>query len=229
MKALFAEMVMARKLGLWLIWVGFIGYVLLLAPPLQADTFQPVQMLLSGKIPLINPVILSLFSLVGIWILIYSCLIFADGRMQRLPAWAFILASLGTGVLALIPYLALREPNQQFEGQKDGWLALLDSRSTGIILSFSTFSLLGFAAVFGDWSAFWQEFLTDRFIHGMTLAFCLFGLLFPYPTLLADDMARRGLAPDSQLFWLTALIPLFGPLAYLCLRPPLLARRSVHA
>jgi len=28
-------------------------------------------------------------------------------------------------------------------------------------------------------------------------------------------MARRGLK-NSQLFWLTALIPLFGPLIYLC-------------
>lgn len=33
-------------------------------------------------------------------------------------------------------------------------------------------------------------------------------------------MARRGLK-NPQLFWLTALIPLFGPLIYLCLRPPL--------
>lgn len=217
---------MARSLGLWLIWVGFIAYVLLLAPPLQLDTLQPLQTLLSGKIPLINPVLISLFSLVGIWISIYSCLMFADGRMQRLSAWAFVLASLGTGILALIPYLALREPNQQFTGQKDPWLALLDSRSTGVILSLSTFVLLGFALIFGDWAAFWQEFLTNRFVHGMSLALCLFALLFPYPTLLRDDMARRGLTHESQLFWLTAFMPLLGPLVYLCLRPPLLARNS---
>lgn len=217
---------MQRKLLLWGIWVSFILYVLLFAPPLQPDTFQPLQQLLSGQIPYINPVIISLFSMVGIWLLIYSCLIFPDGRMQKLPAWVFILASAGTGVLALIPYLALREPNQQFNGEKDGWLSLLDSHLSGYILALSTVVLFAFALFLGDWSAFAYEFLTNKFIHGMSLAFCLFCLLFPYPTLLQDDMARRGLTPDSQLFGLTALIPLLGPLMYLCLRPPLLGARN---
>lgn len=218
---------MGRKLVLWLVWIGFIAYVLLFAPPLQPDTFQPVQTLLSGQLPSINPVIVSLFCMIGIWLLIYSCLIFADGRMQRLPAWAFILASVGMGVIALIPYLAIREPNQEFSGDKDAWLELLDSQSTGVILSVSTIILLAYALFFGDWSAFVQEFQTNRFIHGMSLAFCLLCLLFPFPTLLSDDMARRSLNSNSQLFWLVALVPLFGPLAYLCLRPPLLKFRTI--
>jgi hypothetical protein len=112
---------MGRKLLLWLIWFSFIIYVLVLAPPLQPDTFQPIQTLLAGQIPSINPVIVSLFSLIGIWLLIYSGLIFADGRVQSLPAWAFMLASVGTGVVALIPYLALREPNPSFAGGKDAF------------------------------------------------------------------------------------------------------------
>jgi hypothetical protein len=217
---------MDRKTILWFVWFGFILYVLLFAPPLQPDTFQPVQTLLAGQLPTINPVVVSLFSLIGIWILIYSCLIVPDGRMQRLPGWAFILASLGTGVLGLIPYLALREPNQQFSGAKDVGLELLESSTTGIILTISTLGLLFYALFFGNWSAFGHEFLTNRFIHAMSLAFCLFCLLFPVPTLLSDDMARRGLSNDSQFFHLVALVPLFGPLAYLCLRPSLLAFRT---
>lgn len=220
---------MGRRLVLWCMWLGFIVYVLLFAPPLPPDTWQPIQTLLTGQIPLLNPVIVSLFSLIGIWILIYSCLIFPDGRMQRLPAWAFVLSSVATGVLALIPYLAWREPNQQFTGGKDVWLALLEARSTGVILTLSTLVLLVFAVVFGDWTAFVQEFQTNRFIHAMSLAFCLFCLLFPYPTLLSDDMARRGLTSDSQFFWFVALIPLLGALAYLCLRPPLLGFQSAQA
>jgi hypothetical protein len=122
---------MARKLFLWAVWLGFILYVLFFAPPLQPDTFRPVQDLLSGYIPTVNPVIVSLFSMVGIWLLIYSCLIFADGRMQQLPAWAFMLASVGTGIIGLIPYLALREPNSILEcctlmGVKRGsWIPLV--------------------------------------------------------------------------------------------------------
>lgn len=215
---------MGRKLVLWGIWLGFIVYVLLFAPA-KLSTLQPGQPFIEQVLS-INPVVVSLFSLVGIWLLIYSCLAFIDGRMQSLPVWAFMLASVATGILALIPYLALRKPNQQFSGQKDGWLSLLDARVTGQILTVSTVGLLAFAVFFGDWSMFVREFQTSRFIHAMSLAFCLLCLLFPYPTLLSDDMARRGLTSNSQLFWIVALVPLFGPLAYLCLRPPLLHTSS---
>lgn len=222
MRAIGMRAIGMRAIGLWTIWLGFILYVLFAAPPLLPDTLQPLQTLLAGQFPAINPIVLSLFSLIGIWLLIYGGLMFADGRMQRLPAWAFLLASAATGVLALIPYLALRQPNSQFSGSKDGWLAWFDSHWHGIVLTISTIALLGFALFFGDWAAFIQEFQTNRFIHAMTLAFCLFCLLFPYPTLLSDDMARRGLTAQSQFFWWVALVPLLGPLAYLCLRPPLL-------
>jgi hypothetical protein len=43
-------------------------------------------------------------------------------------------------------------------------------------------------------------------------------LIFPLTSLFDDDMARRGIH-DSRIFWAVALIPLFGPLVYLCLRP----------
>ncbi|MCU0550927.1 MAG: hypothetical protein MUC48_16395 [Leptolyngbya sp. Prado105] len=209
---------MARSLILWLIWASFIIYLLFFAPPIAADT---VKLSLS-----INPVIVSLFSLVGIWLLIYSCLIFPDGRMQSLPAWAFILAAIATGVVGLIPYLALRQPNQSFVGEKGTWITVLDSQKTGVILTISAVVLVGYALIWGDWTGFVQEFLTNRFVHGMSLAFLLFCVLFPYPTLLQDDMARRGLIAESQLFQVVAWIPLLGALGYLCLRPPLLMSHS---
>lgn len=211
---------MLRKLTLWGVWAGFIWYVLLVAPPIQPDTLQPLQVLLNGQVPLLNPVMISLFSLVGIWLLIYSGLVFADGRMQRLPAWGFMLAAIGSGVVGLIPYLALREPNQQFFGRKDAWLKLMDARSTGVILLLSTIGLLAFALFFGDWNAYLHEFQTNRFVHAMSLAVCLFAILFPFPTLLSDDMARRRMT-DPLIFWAVALLPLWGPLLYLCLRPSL--------
>jgi hypothetical protein len=149
-----------------------------------------------------------------------SCLVFADGQMQRFPAWAFMLAAVGTGVIGLIPYLALRQPNQAFTGTKSSWIKLLDSRATGIGLTISSVILLAYAAIAGDWSAFAAEFQSNKFVHGMSLAFCLFCLLFPYPTLADDDRARRGL-PRTSLWSVLVWIPLFGALMYLCLRPPL--------
>lgn len=210
---------MGRKIALWWIWAGFIAHVLLLAPPFHPqETLTLIKNLLTGQWAQVNPVILSIFSLVGIWLQIYSCLLFIDGRMQKIRFWPFALASIGTGVIGLIPYLALREANQEFSGQKDAFLKVLDSRITGVILTLSTIGLLAYGWFAGDWAGFIAQFQGDRFIHGMSLAVCLFALLFP--SVLGDDMARRGL-DNPQVFWAVALVPLLGPLAYLCLRPPL--------
>lgn len=218
---------MGRKIALWSLWAGFIAYVLLLAPPLHVqDTLTLLKKLLTAQWADINPIILSLFSLIGVWIQIYSCVLFFDARMQKIPFWPFALASLGTGVIGLMPYLALREANQEFSGRKDAFLKLLDSRSTGVILALFTLGLLAFGLLAGDWGDFIQQFQGDRFINGMSLAFCLFCLLFP--TVLGDDMARRGFLSNSQLFWVIALVPLLGPLGYLCLRPPLRESASVE-
>ncbi|BAY23340.1 hypothetical protein NIES2100_31050 [Calothrix sp. NIES-2100] len=45
-------------------------------------------------------------------------------------------------------------------------------------------------------------------------------LIFLITSLFDDDMARRGIK-DKRIFWAVALVPLFGPLIYLCLRPSL--------
>jgi hypothetical protein len=209
---------MTKKLILWLVWVGFITYIVFFAPPLHLeDTLTLLKNILTFNWAEINPIILSLFSLVGIWLLIYSGLLFIDGRMQWIPFWPFALASVGSGVIGLLPYLALREPNHEFTGQKDEFLRLLDSRLFGIILSLSTVVILGYGLL-GDWADFVQQFQSDRFINGMSLAFCLFCIFFP--TVLGDDMARRRWN-NSTVFWIVSLLPLIGSLAYLCLRPSL--------
>jgi hypothetical protein len=209
---------MVRQVALWSIWGGFIAYVFFLAPPIQPDTLNLLKNLFTGQWQLINPIILSIFSLVGICLLIHSCLMFFDGRMQKIPAWPFALASVGTGVIGLLPYLALREPNQEFSGSKDTWLKLLDSGSTGVILSLSTIAILTYGLLLGDWGNFVEQYQTSKFINAMSLAVCLLALLVP--ALLGDDMARRHIK-NPLVFWAVALLPLLGPLVYLCLRPSL--------
>lgn len=213
---------MARKIVLWLIWAGFIAYVLFLAPPLHlSETLALLGKILTFQWTDINPIILSLFALIGVCIFIYSSVLFFDGRMQKIPFYPFAIASIGSGVIGLIPYLALRSENQEFSGEKDVFLKILDSRSTGLFATLFTIGLLAYGILAGDWGDYIQQFQGDRFINGMSLAFCLFCLLFP--TVLGDDMARRGYRRDSLLFWLVALVPLLGPLAYLCWRPALRA------
>ncbi|AFY44258.1 DUF2834 domain-containing protein [Nostoc sp. PCC 7107] len=209
---------MLRQVSLFSLWVVFVVYAFFLAPPDQPDTFELIKKLSIGQWQEINPLIISLFNLMGVWPLAYSALAFTDGRNQKIPAWPFATGSFGVGAFALLPYLFLRTPNQEFVGKKSIFIKFLDSRVTGIILTVIASILVAYGVRGGDWQDFIQQWQTSRFIHVMSLDFCLLSLLFP--VLLRDDMARRGWK-NPQLFWLISLIPLFGPLIYLCVRPAL--------
>lgn len=82
---------------------------------------------------------------------------------------------------------------------------------------------MGYGLLAGDWADFLQQWQTSRFIHVMSLDFCALWLLVP--TLLGDDMARRGL-DNSVLVAVIAAVPLLGIASYLALRPPLLDTES---
>ena len=209
---------MIRKIGFGLLWVGFITYALFFAPPAQPDTAELIGKLSSGEWQDINPLVVCLFNIMGVWPIIYSCLMLIDGRQQKLPAWAFATASFGVGVFAILPYLALREPNQKFTGSKGVLLKFLDARWFGIAITLGAVVLLSYG-LNGDWGDFIRQWQTSRFINVMSLDFCLLCLLFP--VLLGDDLARRGMK-NSPWFWAVALVPLLGPLLYLSFRPPLL-------
>jgi hypothetical protein len=209
---------MVRKIAFGVLWLGFITYAFLLAPPDRPDTFELIKNLSTGQWQGINPLVIALFNIMGIWPIIYSAVVFIDGRGQKIPAWPFATASFALGAFALLPYLALREPNKQFVGKKNAFLKLLDSRVTAVGLTVAATILVAYGLKEGNWSIFVQQWQTSRFIHVMSLDFCVLSLLFP--ALLRDDVARRG-GKNQQLFWLITFIPLFGPLIYLCVRPSL--------
>lgn len=209
---------MSRKIGFIVLWLGFVTYAFFLAPPEQPNTFELIKNLSTGKWDGINPLIISLFNIMGVFPMIYSCLLFIDGRAQKISAAPFAVASFGVGAFALLPYLFLREPNTEFPGDKNWLIKILDSRITGVLLFISAVILVSYGLVNGDLGDFIGQWQTSRFIHVMSLDFCLLCLLFP--ALLGDDMARRGMN-NTALFWIAALIPLFGALGYLCVRSPL--------
>ena len=210
---------MLKKIPFWLIWIGFSIYAFMLAPPDQPDTLELIQKLSTGQWENINPLIISLFNIMGVLPLIYSCLLFFDGRGQKTPAWLFSTLSFGVGAFAILPYLGWRQPNPNFSGKKNLFLNILDSRILGIALTVGTILLLIYGLKNGDWENFIQQWQSSRFIHVMSLDFCLLCLLFP--TLLGDDMSRRGM--EKNIWYWVALIPLLGPLIYLSVRSPLLA------
>jgi hypothetical protein len=154
----------------------------------------------------------------GVLPMIYACFLFIDGKGQKIWAWPFAMGSFGVGAFALLPYLALRQPNPDWQGEKNLLLKILDFPVTGIVLTVGTIILLGFGLLYGNWADFIQQWQTSRFIHVMSLDFCILCLFFP--VLIKDDLARRGIK-QNWVFWAISLVPLFGTLVYLCLRPPL--------
>ncbi|MCG9892539.1 MAG: DUF2834 domain-containing protein [Thermosynechococcaceae cyanobacterium MS004] len=208
---------MQRRLLFAAIWVGLVVYAFAFAPPDQPDTVELITQLSTGQWDGINPWTIALFNAMGIWPLVYSGILFADGDGQRVRAWPFAIASMAVGAFALLPYLVLRTPHQTWSGVKGWGLKIWDLRWLGLIGLGGAIACLGFGITQGDGANFVQQWQTSRFIHVMSLDFCLLSLLFP--TLVPDDMARRGI--DSPvLLWLTVL-PLLGPCLYLIVRSPL--------
>jgi hypothetical protein len=208
---------MARLIFIML-WLGFIAYAFIFAPPDQPETFDLIQRMSVGDWEGINPLIIAVFNAMGIWPMVYACVVLIDGQGQRVMAWPFVTASFAVGAFALLPYLAWRRPNSVFVGPKTVLLRLVDARWLGFSLLMGAIAVLSFGLLNGDGADFWQQWQTSRFIHVMTLDFCMLWLLFP--TLLPDDMARRNWQ-QPWVYPMVLALPLVGACLYLTLRPRL--------
>lgn len=207
---------MGNKLGFWVIWGLFIVYAFGFAPVDRPENMELIRQLVTGDVAQINPAIVALFNIMGVWPLAYACILATDGRGQKVPAWIFAVGSFFLGAFALLPYFALRSDNPQFEGKKTWVIKILDSRITGLLIATAGVGLLLYGLKYGDWADFAYQWQTNRFIHVMSLDFCLLCALFPW--LVKDDLQRRGI-DNASVFMAIASFPLVAPLVYLSLRP----------
>lgn len=205
------------------IWILFTIYAFFLAPSNDPQTLDLIVNLSKGNIQGINPLIVALFNLMGILPVIYSCFLLVDGRGQKLPAWIFVVGSFGLGAFALLPYLAFRENNSPWFGEKDWLLRILESPLNAIVLAIATLSLIFFGLNNGDWANFVQLWQSNKFIHIMSLDFCCLCLFLP--VLVKDDLLKRGIR-NPAILAIISFIPLLGTLVYLCVRPSLITVES---
>jgi hypothetical protein len=216
------------------LWLGFVSYAFLLAPPDRPDTLQLIIDLSTGKWTGINPLIIALFNLMGILPMVYACLILIDGKIQKLPAGIFSAISFGVGAFAILPYLAIRQSLSGAEVERvrsngidrHGIIKLVDSRWLGVALTIGTSILLVYGITQGNWPDFVRQWQTSRFIHVMSLDFCLLTLLLPVA--IADDINLRYFT-NPQTIKLLSWLPLFGALIYLCIRPNLIDASNTFA
>jgi hypothetical protein len=87
------------------------------------------------------------------------------------------------------------------------------------VLTIGTLVLLIYGITQGNWSDFVRQWQTSRFIHVMSLDFCLLTLLLPVA--ISDDINLRDFS-NPQTVKLLSWLPLFGALIYLCIRPNLI-------
>jgi hypothetical protein len=163
--------------------------------------------------------------LMGVWPSIYACILLVDGKGQKIPAWPFVILGFGLGAFGILPYLALRASNTEWDGNKNKLIGIVESRWLAIALAISGLIFVGLAVTQGDWQDFIQQWQTSKFIHVMSLDFCMLSILFM--TLVKDDLARRGEENFLPYLLLTG-IPLLGAIAYLCLRPSLEEKKIVE-
>jgi hypothetical protein len=218
---------MSNKIVFGALWLGFVGYAFLLAPPDRPDTLPLIIDLSTGKWTGINPLIIALFNLMGILPMVYASLILIDGKIQKLPAGVFSAISFGVGAFAILPYLAIRRSLAGAEVaqvrsngiDRGGIIKLVDSRWLGVALTIGTSILLVYGITQGNWPDFVQQWQTSRFIHVMSLDFCLLTLVLPVA--IADDINLRNFT-NPQTIKLLSWLPLFGAIIYLCIRPNLI-------
>ncbi len=209
-----------QPLALGALWLGFVTYAVFLAPPGSPDTLDTIRQLSTGQWANLNPLVVVLFNLMGLWPVVYAALALTDGRDQTIPAWPFVVGSFALGAFALLPYLALRKSTRDlpYRPVENTLLKGLNHRLVGVGIVIGTLLLMAYGFNQGEGyktvQDFCHQFATSQFIHVMSLDFCMLTLLTP--CIMWDDMARRQV---PGLWRSLSLLPLLGPGFYLALRP----------
>ncbi len=206
-----------KKIILAGLWIALILYAVFFAPDEKVAGLDDIIDIVSMA-DHIDPLIFAVFNLLGVWPVIMGAILLIDARDQKIPAWPFVLGSCALGNFILFPYLILRKENPDFQ-QGTNWLVkICDSKILAAVIFAGTCYLMYIGLFTGSLDTFVAEFKINKLVSVMSVDFLLFMVAFP--TVLPDDMRRRGMAVDYQ-FWLYTVIPVLGPATYLLKRAKL--------
>ncbi len=213
----FLTPLLLRRLVLSALLLADVLYAVYLAPKGDPPGNLFVTLAL-GQGPARNPAIWGVFQLLGIVPLLYWALLFPDGRGQRVWAWPFALGMMAFGAFSLLPYLILRRDYPRaVPGRTNLAVRWFGSRAFAVFAAAALSVLLLTIMVWGNLADYVFWFRRSNFVNVMTVDLLVLTLLFP--TLLRDDMARRGVPDDSTLGRIALGVPLLGPAWYLVRRP----------
>ncbi|MGI4791763.1 MAG: hypothetical protein ACRYFS_23320 [Janthinobacterium lividum] len=206
-----------RRLALLALLLADVLYAAFAAPKGDPPGNLFVQLAL-GQGPARNPAIWGVFQLLGVIPLMYWALLFPDGRGQKVWAGPFALGMMALGSFSLLPYLILRRPYPvPVSGARNLAVRWFAGRPFAVLVGLALVALLFTIMVWGNLAEYVVWFRRSNFVHVMTIDLLVLTLLFP--TLLRDDMERRGVSEESTLGRIALAVPLLGPAWYLVRRP----------
>ncbi|KAI7742019.1 hypothetical protein M8C21_029279, partial [Ambrosia artemisiifolia] len=185
---------------IFLLWGGLMYYIFNLAPNQTPTT----DMYLVKKLCFLigddgfqpNPVIVSLWNIMGLWPIVYSMLLIPSGRSSKgnVPVSLFLILSFFLGAYALIPYFVLWRPPPPVaeESELKKWpLNFLESKLTaGVILAVGLGLIVNAGLATGDnWKEYLQYFGGSRLIHATSVDFALLSTFAPF--WVYNDMSDR--------------------------------------
>jgi hypothetical protein len=159
----------------------------------------------------VNPLIFSVFNLLGVWPMAFTVLVLEESKSQDFPVWPFILLSFFTGGFVYLIYFSLRKSVDE-RLSSTSLQKRIEKLRNMYLLILVTILLLLYGFVFGDLGGYIQSFTKNSLVHVMTIDFLLLSLLFP--VLMVDDMMREKIFNLRQ-FLVFSVSSVLGATLYL--------------
>ena len=189
----------------------FLVYIFIFAPSDTSNSFTLIQRMYSPEFRSVNPLIFSVFNLLGVWPMAFAVLVLEESKLQDFPVWPFILLSFFTGGFVYLIYFSLRKSVDERLSSTSLQKRIEKPRNMYLLI-LVTILLLLYGFVFGDLGGYIQSFTKSSLVHVMTIDFLLLSLLFP--VLMVDDMIREKIFNLRQ-FLVFSVSSVLGATLYL--------------
>ncbi len=185
----------------WL-WLIFIFYAMFLAPGKGFASDPIIHDLLQGNVNEVDPLVLTVFTFLGLFPLLFAALILPFDR-DNIPAWPFILGSLALGAFSLLPYFFLKRGDNRSLPRTPRWLDnTASSNALGFLLILMAITSVMQLRNGVSLASYWNAFQASKLVSVMTVDFFIL-LWLSYYTMISIYNIRKNR-------WLS-FIPVIGP------------------
>ncbi|SDO58891.1 hypothetical protein [Alkalicoccus daliensis] len=183
------------------VFVLLVSYAVFLAPGGENGGGPTFPQLITGQFEGVDPLVTAVFSMLGIYPVIFALLLIPKDR-YRLPAWPFVLLSFGLGAFSILPYMAFRGSRNKETARGPRLLHHGITHPLLLILLLIISIAVYLVGIAGSFSAYGEAFMNSGLVSVMTIDF-LVVIWLTYYILRYDWQLRHT--------WLT-FIPAIGPL-----------------